>query len=96
LHTPAAIAQLAAEILGDPWAAERGPWGINGRLAAPEADTFTLHVDDHGHLCLESVFEDPREIGRFLEPTTAVGAETIARDVADAIRLHLAGDEPAA
>ncbi|MFD0440621.1 hypothetical protein [Streptomyces chartreusis] len=91
--TPAAIAQLAAGILGGTWAAERGPWGINGRLAAPETDTFTLHVDDHGHLCLESVFEGSGEIGRFPEPTTAEDAETTARDVAEAVRLHLANNE---
>lgn len=93
MHTPAAIAQLAAGILGGTWAAERGPWGINGRLAGPATDTFTLRVDDHGHLCLETVFDGSGEIGRFPEPTTADGAETTALDVAEAIRLHLANNE---
>ncbi|CAM5362395.1 hypothetical protein [Streptomyces viridochromogenes] len=91
MHTPAAIATLAAGFLGEPWAAERGPWGVNGSLRAPETDTFTLHVDDHGQLCLESVFDGSGTIDRFPEqPTTMDEAVTTARKVAEAIRLHLA------
>ncbi|MFE9883344.1 hypothetical protein [Streptomyces sp. NPDC005784] len=93
MRTPAAIAQIAARILGGTWAAEGGTWGVNGRLATPETDTFTLHVDDHGHLCLETVFDGSGEIGRFPEPTTADDAETTARDVAEVIRLYLANKE---
>ena len=93
MRTPAAIAQRAAGILGGNWAAERGPWGVNGRLAAPETDTFTLHVDDHRHLCLEAVYDRFGEIARFPEPSTEDGAEAVARDVAEAIRQHLANDQ---
>ncbi|CAM5703378.1 hypothetical protein SALBM311S_00627 [Streptomyces alboniger] len=92
MHTPADIAQLAAGILGGTWAAERGPRGANSRLAAPGTDTFTLHFDDHGHLRLETVFDGSGEIARFPGPTTG-DAETIARDVAQAIRQHLANAE---
>ncbi len=75
MHTPADIAQLAAGILGGTWAAEHGPQGAHGRLAAPETDTFTLHFDDHGHVRLETVFDGSGEIARFPGPTTGEGEQ---------------------
>ncbi|WP_405542715.1 hypothetical protein OG478_13570 [Streptomyces phaeochromogenes] len=93
MSTPAAIAQHAAAILGGNWSAECGPWEVNGRLTAPEIDTFTLHVDDHGQLCLEAVFDRFGEIARFPQLPTGQGGETVAHDVAMAIRQHLAMDE---
>ncbi|MGW0572948.1 hypothetical protein [Streptomyces tauricus] len=88
MHTPADISQLAAAILGGTWAAERGPQGANGRLSAPDSGTFSLHIDDHGHLRLETGFSGPVVIARFPAPTTD-DAERIARDVAQAIRQFL-------
>ncbi|MDQ0765656.1 hypothetical protein [Streptomyces canus] len=102
MRTPAAIAQRAATILGGNWAAERGHYGVNGRLTAPETGTFTLHVDDHGHLVLEAALDRFGEFGeftffgeiaRFPEPPAEERAEDVARGVAKAIRQHLANAE---
>lgn len=67
--------------------------GVHGSLTAPETDTFTLHVDDHGHLCLEAVYDRFGEIARFPEPPTEDGADAVAQDVVKAIRQHLAKDD---
>ncbi|MGW7521821.1 hypothetical protein ACWGJ2_40275, partial [Streptomyces sp. NPDC054796] len=43
----------------------------------------------HNHLCLKPTFYGSGAIGRFPVPTTADDAETTARDVIEAIRIHL-------
>ncbi|MET7783864.1 hypothetical protein ABZU94_32275 [Streptomyces mirabilis] len=87
MHTPAAIAQLAAGILGSDWKAERYPWDVLGILAVHGIGEFTLHVDDHAHLVLEAMYGG--EIARFTEPPTQGSGEEIALNVAEAIRQYL-------
>ncbi|MFG2785720.1 hypothetical protein ACGFY7_48875 [Streptomyces prunicolor] len=87
MHTPAAIAQLTAAILGTDWEAEPYPWDVLGILAVHGIAEFTLHVDDYAHLVLEAVYGG--EIAQFTELPTQHGGEEIALNVAEAIRQHL-------
>ncbi|MGW4490492.1 hypothetical protein [Streptomyces sp. NPDC004376] len=88
MHTPTAIAQLAAEILGPDWKAEPHHRGVRSVLTAQGAGDFILHVGgDHVHLMLEAVNDG--EIARFPEPSTQGSSEEIAPNVAEAIRQHL-------
>ncbi|RPE39035.1 hypothetical protein EDD90_1989 [Streptomyces sp. Ag109_O5-1] len=87
MNTPAAIAQLAAGILGSGWKAERSPWEVRGSLTAPETDEFTLHVDDLHHLVLEAALAG--EIARFTGHPAQSSGEDLARAVAEAIRHYL-------
>jgi hypothetical protein len=88
MTTPAAVADRVAEILGGRWKAAAGPWETFGRLDAPDADTYTLHVDDHGELCLWTNLEPTGEIVSFRELRTPEGMEAIAQAIAEAIRQH--------
>jgi hypothetical protein len=67
MTTPAAVAGRVAGILGGNWKAGAGPWETYGRLDAPDADTYTLHVDDHGELCLWANLDPGGEIASFRE-----------------------------
>ncbi|MEV4040383.1 hypothetical protein [Streptomyces umbrinus] len=88
MTTPAAVAQRVAEILGGSWKASPGPWEAYGRLDAQDADTYTLHVDDHGELCLSAYLDPTGEIASFREAHTPEGIKAVTEAVADAIRQH--------
>ncbi|WP_210581914.1 hypothetical protein [Streptomyces sp. GESEQ-4] len=88
MTTPAAVADRVAEILGGRWKAAPGPWESYGRLDAPEADTYTLHVDDHGELCLRANLDPTGEIASFREVRTPEGIKAVTEAIAEAIRQH--------
>ncbi|MGC0334871.1 hypothetical protein RKD23_007948 [Streptomyces sp. SAI-170] len=88
MTTPASVAARVAEILGGGWKADSGPWETYGRLDAPDADTYTLHVDDHDELCLSANLNPAGEIASFRKVHTPEGTEAIAEAIAEAIRQH--------
>ncbi|MGW2104560.1 hypothetical protein ACWCPX_44310 [Streptomyces olivaceoviridis] len=88
MTTPASMAARVAEILGGDWKADSGPWETYGRLDAPDADTYTLHVDDHGELCLWANLDPTGELASFRKVHTPEGIEVIAEAIAEAIRQH--------
>ncbi|KUN17539.1 hypothetical protein AQJ11_37335 [Streptomyces corchorusii] len=88
MTTPASMAARVAEILGGDWKADSGPWETYGRLDAPDADTYTLHVDDHGELCLWADLDPTGELASFRKVHTPEGIEVIAEAIAEAIRQH--------
>jgi hypothetical protein len=88
MPTPAIVAARVAEILGGGWKAGAGLWETYGRLDAPDADTYTLHVDDHDELCLSANLDPTGEIASFRKVDTPEGIEAIAEAIAEAIRQH--------
>jgi hypothetical protein len=88
MTTPAAVAERVAQILGGNWKAAPGPWESSGSLDAPDADTYTLHVDDRGELCLWANLDPTGAIASFREVRTPEGITAVTGAVADAIRLH--------
>ncbi|MGY9066918.1 hypothetical protein [Streptomyces sp. CAS3] len=88
MTTPAGVADRVAEILGGGWKAGSGPWEAYGLLDAPDADTYTLHVDDHDELSLWANLDPGGKIASFRPARTPAEVEAIAKAIAEAICQH--------
>ncbi|MFP3991045.1 hypothetical protein U9R90_26965 [Streptomyces sp. E11-3] len=78
------IARVAANRLGDDWSAESGCWSVTGRISAPDADEFTVGVDESGRLyvrlessCAPTQFPANATAAEGLDITAARVANTI-------------------